>query len=117
MSKNEFRAHFERALEVAAENAETKLGRAVARTFEIEMHAFAPHTRILPVDTAFEEVYLGQTSFILTSISQLFVWATTLRLCSCVRVDIHQVREVKHGISRPGWGPFKQILPVEIKLV
>src|SRR5438270_9564846 len=59
MTKEEFKALFDHALEVAAENAERKLGRSVPHRFEIEMHGLTPHSRVLRKDEAFEEIYLG----------------------------------------------------------
>ena len=114
MTKDEFRTLYERALDVAAQNAEAKLRCSVPRNFQIELHGGAPSARTLSKDEAFEEIYLGPDSF--------------------YRVIDLSVCRVEHGLSivymvisghRPGpldqtWnqppgnGPFKQVLASEI---
>ena len=117
MRKEDFKVLFEQSLEVAAENAEKKLGRSVPRRFEIELHGLAPHPRMLGKDDAFEEIFLGPDRFY--RIIDLAV-ARVSRDASIVfvRISGHAPGPLNQTWNQPpGSGPFKQVLADEVKLI
>src|SRR5947209_6876480 len=59
MTKHRFRKLFERALKNAAKLTEARLGQPVPRSFLIELHAPASTGRVMGVDEAFDQLYLG----------------------------------------------------------
>ena len=63
MTKNEFRRLFLQALSTAAENADTRLGHSVPRSFAIELHAPTSAGRTLTVDQALDQIYLEKDRF------------------------------------------------------
>ena len=115
MNKEEFRNLFEHALEVAAQNAEKKLGHPVPRQFEIEMHSLSPRTRILKREEVLDEIYLGP---------DLFFRIIDISVCR-VSEDISTIYIVVSGRTPgtldqtwnqpPGSGPFKQVLADDVK--
>ena len=115
MSKEEFKFLFERALEVAAQNAEKKLGRPVPRQFEIEMHGLAPKSRILKREDVFEEIYLGPDRFyriIDVSVSRVSKNVSTVYMV----ISGHAPGPLNQTWNHPpGSGPFKQVLADEVK--
>ena len=116
MSKEEFKTLFEHALEVAAQNAERKLGRPVPRQFEIEMHGLAPETRILKAEEALDEIYLGSDRFyriIDISVCRVSKDVSTVFMV----VSGHAPGTLKQTWNQPpGSGPFKQVLADEVKV-
>lgn len=116
MTKEEFKALFEQALEAAAKNAETKLGRPVPRMFEIEMHGLAPGPRILKKDDAFEEIYLGPDRFY--RIIDLAVRRVAKDACTVfMGISGHTPGPLNQTWDQPpGSGPFKQVLADEVKV-
>jgi hypothetical protein len=115
MTKEEFKALFDQALEVAAENAEGKLGHSVPRRFEIEMHGLAPQPRILKKDDALEEIYLGPDRFY--RIIDLSVRRVSKDVCTVfVGISGHTPGSFNQTWNQPsGSGPFKQVLAGEVK--
>jgi hypothetical protein len=117
MTKDEFKAIFERALNVAAENAEEQLGRSVPRTFESEMHGLAPHPKTMKKNDAFEAVYLGSDRFyriIDVSVVRVSKDVSTVFVC----VSGHQPGPLNETWNQPpGSGPFKQLLAAEVKVI
>lgn len=117
MTKEEFRTLFESALEIAAKNAETKLGRLVPRRFEIEMHGLASHPRVLEKDDAFEEIYLGPDRFyriIDLAVSRVSKDTSTVFMS----ISGHPPGTLNQTWNEPpGSGPFKQLLADEVKLI
>lgn len=116
MTKNEFGVLFDDALEVAARNAEKKLGRPVPRIFEIEMHGLAPHSRRLMKNQALDEIYLAADRFyriidlavrrINKDVSMVFM-----------RVSGHEPGTFSQTWNQPpGSGPFKQLLADDIEV-
>ena len=63
MTKNEFRELFQRVLNVAADNAETKISRPISRAFLIRLKAFGYDDRLISVDEAIDKIYLGSDHF------------------------------------------------------
>jgi hypothetical protein len=117
MNKQEFKTLFEQALEVAAKNAEAKLGHPVPRAFEIEMHGLAPHPRLLKKDDAFEEIYLGPDRFY--RIIDLVVRRVSKDVCTIfMGISGHPPGSLNQTWNQPpGSGPFKQVLADEVKEV
>src|SRR5258708_5410312 len=117
MSKEEFKALFEHELEVAAEHAETKLGRPVPRMFEIEMHGLATHSRLLKKDDAFDEIYLGPDLFY--QIIDLAVRRVSKDVCTVfVGISGHAPGPLSQTWNHlSGRGPFKQVLANEVELI
>jgi hypothetical protein len=116
MSKEDFKTLFEHALEVAAQNAERKLGRPVPRRFEIETHGLAPHPRVLKKDDAFEEIYLGPDRFY--RIIDLAVRRVSKDVCTVfMGISGHTPGPLSQTWNQPpGSGPFKQVLADEVKV-
>ena len=117
MTKEEFKALFDHALEVAAENAERKLGRSVPHRFEIEMHGLTPHSRVLRKDEAFEEIYLGPDHFY--RIIDLAVRRVSKEVCTVfMRISGHTPGPLNQTWNQPpGNGPFKQVVAAEVTLI
>ncbi len=115
MSKEEFKNLFEHALDVAAQNAEKKLGRPVTRRFEIEMHGLAPHSRVLNKDQVFDKIYLGPDRFyriIDVSVCRISKDVSTIYMV----VSGHRPGTLSQTWNQPpGSGPFKQVLADEVK--
>jgi hypothetical protein len=116
MTKEEFKTLFERALEVAARNAETKLGRAVPRSIEIELRGLPPHPNILTVDEAVDKIYIGPDRFFL--IINVGVIRVSPNTCTVVLGPSgHAPGEFGRTWNQPvGTGPFQQVIYDEIKV-
>lgn len=116
MTKDEFKALFDRALELAAENAEKKLGRPIPRKFEIEMHGFAPHPRTLQKNDALEAIYLGPDRFY-RIVDVAVTRVSKDKSIVFMRISGHELGPMNKTWNQPiGSGPFKQLLPDEVKL-
>ena len=117
MTKEAFKALFEDALEVAAENAEKKLGRPVPRSFDIEMHGLAHHPSILDKHEALEAIYLGPDRFYcIIDLSVIRVSKDSCTVFMCI--SGHEPSALKRTWDQPtGSGPFKQLLPLRIELI
>jgi len=116
MSKEEFKALFERVLEVAAQNAEKKLVRSVPRQFEIELHGLAPHPTVVTMDEAFERIYLGSDRFY--RVIDLAVRRVSKDVCTVfMGVSGHAPGSLSQTWNQPpGNGPFKQVLADEVQV-
>lgn len=115
MTRDAFKLLFRSALETAAGNADKKLGRAVPRAFEIEMHGLAPAARRLTVDQAFNEIYLGPDRFY--RVIDLAVLRVTGEVTTIfMRVSGHPPDTFERTWNQPaGTGPFKQLLSDKIE--
>jgi hypothetical protein len=117
MTKEEFRLLFERALEIAAENAERQVGGPVPRSFEIEMHGVGPHPKIMKKDDTFEAIYLGPDRFyriIDVSVTRVSKEVSTVFIC----ISGHNAGPLNETWNQPpGSGPFKQLLATEVAVV
>ena len=114
MNREEFKTLFEHALEMAAENAETKLGRIVPRKFEIEIHGLAPHPRLLNKEDAFGAIYLGPERFY--RVIDLSVRRVGKDVCTVfMGISGHAPGPLSQTWDQPpGSGPFKQVLANKI---
>ena len=116
MTRDEFQLLFDRALEIAAQNAEKVLGRPVSRTFEIEVHGLAPKVRLMEKDAAFDGIYLGPERFyriIDLSVRHVSKDLTTVFM----RISGHSPAPFDQTWNQPpGSGPFKQLLAAKIEV-
>ena len=115
MTKDAFRLLFHSAIGIAADNAAKKLGRSVPRHFEIERHGLAPMPRLLSVDEAFSEIYLGPGRFY--RVIDLAARHVTDKVTTIfMRVSGHPPEAFDRTWNQPiGSGPFKQLLANEIE--
>ena len=114
MTKNEFRELFQRALNVAAENAEVKVANAISHSFLIELHAPGYSGPPINVEEALDHIYLGADRFyriIDVAIKKL----TPEESVAFVRVSGHPPDEFSKTWDPAGTGPFKQILAASIE--
>lgn len=115
MTKNEFRTLFEDALELAAVNAEKKLGRKVPRNFKIVFFGGGHSGALLDPNSALDILYLGEDLFYrIVDISVKEVDKVSTRVY--VRVSQHKPSEFSQTWNDPpGSGPFKQLIAENIK--
>jgi hypothetical protein len=109
MTKTEFRGLFLRALNIAADNAEAKVAEPVPRSFLVELHAPDCAGRVLSVDDALTELYLGNDRFyrvIDVAVLQVLPGKTVV----FARVSGHEPAGFDRTFDAAGPGPFKQIL-------
>jgi hypothetical protein len=109
MTRDEFRDLFLRALSAAAENADARLGRPVPRSFVIELHAPTSAGRMLSVDQALDQIYLGKDRFfriIDVTIRRLLPGTSV----AFVRVSGHSPAPFSQTWDPSHLGPFKQII-------
>lgn len=114
MTKAHFRALFEHALAVAADNAAKKLGRPVPRSFEIEMSG-RTDPLILSQDDALELPYISSDCFYrIIDVSVVGISTDFCRVCICI--SGHHPGPLNETWNQPpGSGPFKKLLADEIK--
>lgn len=116
MTKDEFRVLFENALEIAAQNAEKKVGHPISRNFEIELHGRSPKTRILGKEDTLDEIYLGPDRFfriIDVAVRQISNTASTV----FVGISGHPPGTWDETWNQPtGSGPFKQVLAENVSV-
>ena len=109
MQKHEFSQLFSKALEDAAAYAEERLGRAVARDFEIELHG-AGHSGIcLSPDEALNLLFISEDRFYrVIDVAVIEIRPTKTRIF--VRPSDHTPSAFEETWNQPpGAGPFKQI--------
>ena len=115
MTKNKFLNIYKNALELAVLNVEEKYGHVIPRVFEIEFHGFSPTKRMLTIESSLEEIYIDTDHFyriIDVSIFKVSSIASTV----FVRVSGHTPVAFEETWNDPkGYGPFKQILAVDVK--
>ena len=116
MTKEEFCALLLRALEIAIQRAEQRLGRPVPRRIEIQFHGLAPHSRTMTPDDALEALYLGpDTFFRIVDVAVLQVLQD--RCVVFMRVSGHRPAALSETWNEPaGSGPFKQLDSVRINV-
>ena len=114
MTESELKAIFERALTIAAENAEKQLDRPVPRSFEIELHGLSTTSRTITKDQALREIYIGPER--LYRIIDVSVVRVSRDVCTVfMRVSGHTPGSWDETWNQPpGSGPFKQLVASEI---
>jgi hypothetical protein len=114
MTKNSFRELFVRALNGAAENAESKLGKPIPRSYLIELHAPPVGGGVVTVDEALDCIYLGSDRFyriIDVAIKELLPGKSL----AFVRVSGHKPAAFDQTWAPSAAGPFKQIISETIE--
>lgn len=114
MTKSGFRSLFLQALDVAAKNAEERLAKPISRAFLIELHAPRSSQRLVSVDEAVENLYLGDNRFYRV----IDVGIKELRADSSlvfVRVSGHAPADFDKTWEPSVAGPFKQILATAVE--
>jgi hypothetical protein len=109
MTKEDFRALFQRALNTAADNAEAKFAKPIPRSFMIELHGAGCPGRVISIDEAVDKMYLGADRFFLiidVAIKELLPKDTV----AFVRVSDHPPGVFSATWDPASMGPFKQIV-------
>jgi hypothetical protein len=109
MTKDGFRRLFLQALNVAAENAETRFGRRVPRSFVIELHAPESSGQTITVDQALDQIYLGTDRFY-RIIDVAIQRVLPRKSVAFVRVSGHLPAPFSQTWDPSNLGPFKQII-------
>jgi hypothetical protein len=117
MTKKEFSALYEKALELAARNIELKYGQYIPRLFEIEFHGFSPTKRILTKESSLEEIYINENSFYrIIDVSVIKVHQLVITVF--IKISGHAPGSFDRTWNDPqGYGPFKQILADHVEFV
>ncbi len=117
MTKSEFQHLFGAALDVAAKNAERQLGHKVPQHFEVSLHGAGHSGTLMDPVTAIDKLYLGEGKFY--RIIDIAVVEVSRRVTTVfVRASDHSPGTWDQTWDDPpGSGPFKQLLPREIKIL
>jgi hypothetical protein len=108
MTKNEFRKLFLKALNSAADDAEARLAKPVPRSFVIELHAPRSPGKVLDVDKALDQLYLGNDRFYRV-IDISIKAARPGKSVAFVRVSGHAPTGFARTWDPSRLGPFKQM--------
>ena len=114
MTKSEFRDLFLRALNAAAEDAEARLAKPVPRSFRIELHAPNAPGRVMSVEQALDQIYLGDDRFfriIDVAIKQLL----PKKSVAFVRVSGHPPGAFSQTWVPSNLGPIKQLIAENVE--
>jgi hypothetical protein len=109
----EFRELFQRALNIAADNAEANLPKSIPRSFLVALHSFGYDDKLLSVDEAVDKMYLGNDRFY--RIIDVAVIEVSLNdSVVFVRVSGHAPGPLGATWDPTGSGPFKQLIAEKI---
>ncbi len=114
MTKSDFRDLFLRALNAAAADAEARLNKPVPRSFRIELHAPNSPGRMVSVEQALDQIYLGDDRFFKTidiAIKRLLPEKSV----AFVRVSGHPPGAFSQTWDPSNLGPFKQLITERIE--
>ena len=100
---------FQLALNDAAEGAETKLLKAIPRSFLIRLHSFRLDDRLLSVDDAADKIYISNDRFY-RNIDVAIEEVLPKESVAFVRVSGHAPDALSLTWDPTGSGPFKQIV-------
>jgi hypothetical protein len=114
MTNGDFRNLFVRALNLAADNAEKKLGKPISHSFRIELHAPGSAGALLTVDQALDQIYLGHDRFYKV-VDVAIKEVSPAGSVAFVRVSGHKPAEFKETFDPAAAGPFKQISAATIE--
>jgi hypothetical protein len=116
MTKQEFEELFRRALEIAAQNAEGKLGREVPRDFQIRLYGAGHSGDLLRPEFVVDKLYLGDNKCYLiidVAVIEISNNYTTIFM----RISQHEPGPFERTWNNPpGSGPFKQLFAKNIKI-
>ena len=114
MTKQGFHILFSRALSAAAREIEARLGREIPHSFRIELHAPRSQGRLVSMEEAVDELYLGEDRFyriIDVAIRRLLPTQTVV----FVRVSGHAPAPFNQTWDPNDLGPFRQIFAQTIE--
>lgn len=109
MTKGTFLELFQRALNDAAGSAETKLLKAIPRSFLIRLHSFGLDDRLLSIEGAADKIYISSDRFyriLDVAIEEVLPKESV----AFVRVSGHVPDALSVTWDPTGSGPFKQIV-------
>ena len=115
MKRDEYRTLFESALEVAAVNADEKLGFNAPRNFKVVFYGRGHSGTVMDPLTALDLLYLGDDEFFrIVDVSVIEVDENATKVF--VRVSQHEPAGfLQTWNDPPGSGPFKQLIAEKIK--
>jgi hypothetical protein len=113
MTNSGFRLLLQRASNVAADNADAKVGQTIARPFLIELHAPGSSARLVRSDEALNHINLGQGRFY-RMIDVAIKEVSAEESVAFVRVSGHKPDHFNTTWDPAGPGPFKQILAANL---
>lgn len=117
MSKLEFERLLKTALETAAINAESRVRRNVPRRFNVLLYGAGHSGDLMDVQTAVDALYLGEDRVYLI-IDVAIVEIGKRFSTAFVRASSHRPGSFNQTWNNPvGSGPFKQLIPKEIKII
>ena len=108
MTKKGFRNLFLQALKAAAEAARINVAKAAAHSFLIELHAPGSPDRLVSVDEAVDQIYLGSDRFY-RIIDVAIRRVQSGNPVAFVRVSGHSPGAFSQTWDPANLGPFKQI--------
>jgi hypothetical protein len=114
MTKSDFRELFLRALNAAAADAEARLAKPVPRSFRVELHAPNSPERVMSVEQALDQIYLGDDRFfkiIDVAIKKLLPRTSV----AFARVSGHPPGAFSQTWDPSNLGPFKQLIAEKIE--
>lgn len=113
MTREDFRRLFQKALGVAADNAEAKLKEPIPRSFLIRLHAFEYDDRLVSIDDALDKLYFsGERFFRIIDVAIVEVQSDASVVF--VRPSGHEPNAWSTTWDPTGCGPFKQIIADKI---
>lgn len=117
MTKEQFSQLFKGALEVAATNAESKLGRQVPRSFQFLLYGAGFSGAVLDYDYVIDKLYLGENLFYrIIDLSVVEISQEHTKVFT--RISQHAPGTFDQTWNTPpGNGPFKQLIAEKIKVV
>ncbi|MCQ3932789.1 MAG: hypothetical protein DPW16_20260 [Chloroflexi bacterium] len=114
MEKSEFLELFKRQLELAAENAESKLGYKISRVLKIAFYGFGYSGEQLDVETAFDLLWIDETLFY-AIVDVAVIDVTSEKTVIFIRVSGHEPCPFeKTWNDLPGNGPFNQLISEKV---
>jgi hypothetical protein len=116
MTKQDFGELFKAALELAALNAEERLGHAVPRNVKVVLHGAGYSGALMSPEEALDTIYLGEDLFYrIIDVAIIEVGQETAKVF--LRVSQHDPGNFSQTWNTPpGSGPFKQLVADEITI-
>jgi len=116
MTFEEFNKLFYEALHTALKNAEEQLQKKIPLNMEVALHGAGHSGELIDPLTAAKELYLGEEKFF-RIIDVAVVKVSHNKTTIFVRASAHEPSTFDQTWNNPpGSGPFKQLLPTDIKV-
>ncbi len=116
MTREEFKRVFEQALEAAARVVEERYLVTIPRNFEIELHGLGHSGDTFDVDSALDEIYLGDDLFLfLIDVAVKRADPKVTRVYLGVTGHPPRATFEETWNQPPGSGPFKQIISLQFR--